>query len=189
MWKKMIGLVLGLALVTGCSLNTAPTGNTSTDSASARNQLPAVAGYNQTDARSIADAVAVVGGGASVISGNLLSAAAIAQIDRMLQCYQDVGAVAASVYTQSDIGSVLQGQVPRVGAVGVVNQERVANNFLNCAVGTRGDTFGAQAADPQPCGGSGTFVVNNENMHYVYAATSPELCQAFQQHFDRLTRR
>ncbi len=185
MVRKILWLVLAVLVIAGCSLNTAPTGDTASDPGSAQSLLPSVPGYNQTNANSIADAITAVGGSASLVSGNLLSAAAITQIDRMLQCYQDVGAVAANVYTQNDISSVLQGEIPRLGAVGVVNQDRVVNNFLNCAVGTRGEGFDAQAAQVQPCGGSGSVVVNNETIYYVYAATAPELCQAFQQHFDR----
>jgi hypothetical protein len=67
--------------------------------------------------------------------------------------------------------------------VAVVNQDRLSRNLLNCVVGGA-QTFSAQAV--QPCGGSGTVVVDGETIHYIYAATNTELCVAYQQHFDRL---
>ncbi len=181
-------LLIGLLLVTGCTLNSGPTGNTASDVSSASNLLPSISGYTRTDAASITDAITAAGGGASLLSGNLAVAGAITQIDRMLDCYREVGAVAANVYTQVDIASLLQSQLPRIGAVGVINQDRVVNNFLSCAVGSANTGFSAQDAQVQPCGGSGSLVVNNENITYVYAATSPDLCQAIQLHFDNLNR-
>jgi hypothetical protein len=186
--RKILCLLICLALVTGCSINVGSTGDRATDPSAARALLPQISGYTRTDADSITDALAATGAGAAALSGNLIVAGAIAQIDRMLQCYREVGAVAASVYTQLDIGSLLQNQVPRVGAVGVINQDRLVNNFMNCAVGRAGG-FSAQGAEIEPCGGSGSLVINNETIHYVYAATVPQLCQEFQLHFDRLLSR
>lgn len=188
MMKKITGVLLCLFILAGCSISFGPTGDTASDPSSASTLLPNVAGYTRTNARNITDALTTVGVGASAISGNILTSAAIAQIDRMLSCYEGVGAVAASVYTQVDIATVLEGQLPRLGAVGIVNQDRLVNNFLNCAVGGAGDLFSAQSA-MEPCGGSGSIVVNNENITYVYAATAPELCQAFDQYFNSLAGR
>ena len=185
MKKIIIWMFIGIFTVFGCtfSLNTGPTGDTANQETSAQNFLPDISGYNRTNADSISDAITSVGGGASVISGNLPLSAAIAKIDDMIQCYQDVGAVAANVYTQSDISSVLQGEIPRLGALAVVNQDRLTRNLLNCALsGSEG--FSAQTAAIEPCFGSGTFVRNGETIAYLYAATAPGLCSSFQAHFD-----
>jgi len=160
------------------------TGNTSTDPSAVQQFLPNIPGYIATDADSIVDAVTAVGGGASLITGNPITAALIAQIDSMIQCYQNVGAVGARIYTQADISSVLQGNIPVVGALALVNQNRIANNFLQCALGGL-QGFSAQAAEPQPCTGSGQFVVNNETILYLYAATDQALCTQFQGYMNR----
>ena len=185
MKKILVGLVIGVLTVFGCtfSLNSGPTGDTGNQSTSAQTFLPEISGYSRTDADSITDAITAVGGGASLISGNPALAAGIAKIDDMIQCYQNVGAVAANVYTQTDISSVLQGQVPRIGALAVVNQDRLGRNFLNCALGGS-QAFSAQAVEIEPCFGSGQFVREEETIYYVYAATAPGLCSSFQSHFD-----
>ncbi len=184
--KRLFPLLLTLLVVTACTFGaTGSTGDSASDPQAAQNLLPNLTGYNRTNADSITDAISAVSGGASLLSGNLLSAAAINRIDAMIQCYQDVGAVAANVYTQGDIASVVSGQLPRVGAVAVVNQDRAVNNFLNCAVGG-GSGLSAQSAEVEPCGGSGSKEYRGETIHYVYAATAPDFCQAVQAHFDNL---
>jgi hypothetical protein len=174
-----------LLVIAGCTLgSTAPTGDTSSDPSAAQQLLPNLAGYNRTNAESLTSAVSSISGGAALISGNPLLAALIARIDTMMQCYQNVGAVAASVYTQVDIGQVLAGQIPKLGAVAVINQDRLSRNFLNCIVGGGGAS--AQAVSIEPCVGSGSKVVNNETITYIYGGTDPSFCVSVEQHFSAL---
>lgn len=182
-----LALLLGVTLLAACSLNTGTivdavptTGDTASDASAVQQYLPNIPGYTAVDADSIVDAITAVGGGASLVTGNLVTAALVAQIDSMIQCYQNVGAVGAKVYTQVDIGQLVQGQIPTVGALAMVNQNRIVNNFIPCALGGLGDSMSAQAEAVQPCTGSGSFVVNNETILYLYAATQPELCSQFE---------
>jgi len=179
MFHKRIQIFFILLLVAaGCRI-VPGTGDSATDAASASNFVPAsIPGYNTTDATSITDALTKTGVGASVLTGNLALAGAIAKLDGMIQCYQSVGAVAARVFTEQNIAT---SSVPKVGAVAVVNTTRLGRNLLQCVLNTG---VAAQAADEiQPCGGSGEFTVNNEQLSYVFAATTPELCTAFQAEF------
>lgn len=186
MIRRLLLMLAVLMLGAACSRIGIPggaavptTGNTSSDPSSASQFVPDLPGYLSTNASTISSAVSTISGGASILSGNPISAALIAQIDGMIACYQSVGAVAAKVYAQADIATLAQGQVPALGALAVINQDRLVNNFLPCALGSnRG--FSAQAAE-QPCSGSGSFVVNNETLWYVYAATKQELCTAIVQ--------
>ncbi len=178
-------LPLLLALLAACS-DLVPTGTDTADQAtSAQRFLPAPDGYLINDAASLSDALATLGGGASLLSGNPALATAISAIDNMIQCYQDVGAVAAGIYTKVALDSLLQGEGISLGALAVINQERLSRNFLNCALG---DTplFSAQTEALQVCSGNGSLLVANETIHYLYAATDSLLCLAFQSHFDSL---
>jgi hypothetical protein len=172
------GLLWMILLLTACSMGT--TTDTANDPAAAQRFLPNISGYTGTDARSITDALATAGVGGSLLTGNVPLAALVARLDAMMACYQGVGAVAARVYTEVNIANLIQGQIPKIGALAVINQDRLERNFLNCALG---DAVSAQADQVQPCGGSGSFTVNNERLHYLYGATSPELCAIFQQQF------
>lgn len=158
------------------------TGNTASDPSAAQQFVPDLPGYISTNASSITDALTTITGGASILTGNPVTAALIAQVDGMIDCYQGVGAVAAKVYAEANIANIAAGQIPAVGALAVINSDRLVNNFLPCALGSnRG--FSAQSADtPQPCGSSGSFVVNNETLWYVYGATRQELCSTIAQY-------
>jgi hypothetical protein len=180
-------LLVAVLAVAACSVvggaNLVPTtGDTANDLSAAQRYVPDLPGYISTNASNIVDAVTAVGGGASLLTGNPVGTALIAQIDGMIQCYQNVGAVAAKVYVQANVGSLIQGQLPSAGALAVINQDRIINNFLPCALGSA-QGLSAQAEQPQPCAGSGSFVVNNETLYYLYAATEPNLCATFQSLF------
>ena len=159
------------------------TGDTNADAAAAQQFLPVVAGYTSINADSLVDALSTIAGGGSLLSGNFVAAGLITQIDGMIQCYQNVGAVAAQLYVPQNTvdvaGQVAQGIVPSMGVVAIVNQDRLVNNFLSCALTGGAQAFSAQAAEPQPCAGSGTFMAGGQTLHYLYAATQPDLCASF----------
>jgi len=181
---RAIFTIVLLILLASCSAVTGPTGDTANDPAAAQRFLPtSIPGYTVTEANTITDALTTAGVGGSLLTGNAPLAAMVAKLDDMMRCYQNVGAVAARVYTQVDVGSLIQGQIPKVGALAVVNQTRLERNFLNCAL-TVGSGLSAQSAnETQPCGGSGSTTVNGETIIYVFGATTPELCTIFQQQF------
>jgi hypothetical protein len=179
-------LLIAVLLIAACSKIGIPggavptTGDTSSDPAAANQFVPDLPGYVSTNASSISSAISTVTGGASVLTGNPVAAALIQQIDGMIQCYQGVGAAAAKVYVEVNIGNLVEGQTPTVGALALINQDRLVNNFLPCAVGS-GSGFSQQSA-AQPCGSSGQFTVEGETLWYLYAATNQTLCTAIQSH-------
>ena len=176
----MITLVLALAALVGCQV-IPTTGDKNTDAAAAQSFVPPnIAGYNSTDATSVTDALTKVGAAGSLLSGNIISAGAIAKLNNMIACYQGVGAVAARVYVDQNIAA--NPNAPKVGVLAVINTTRIQRNLFNCVLNTGAS---AQAANEiQPCGGSGEKVVNGETLNYVYAATTPELCATFQAQFN-----
>ncbi|MBI5667149.1 MAG: hypothetical protein HZC41_04005 [Chloroflexi bacterium] len=184
--RKIAVLLIVVLLAASCQV-VPTTGDTASDAAAAQNYLPNLAGFTATEASSISEALTKVGAGASALTGNLPMAGLIAKLDDTLRCYQQVGAVAARVYTEQNVvGAVTEGSIPRIGVVAVVNTTRVQRNLFSCVLNTGvGAQAQAQAATIQPCGGSGSFTVNNETLQYVYAATAPEVCAAFQSAFPR----
>jgi hypothetical protein len=181
---RLLTLILLALLLAACGqvqLNVVPTtGDTAFDAASAQSQIPNFSnyGYSNIDASSITDAIGGLGGSAALVSGNPAAAAAILKIDDMIQCYESVGAIAAAVYAQADVAQLLEGQLPKAGAVAIVNRDRLAGNLLPCALNT-GQGMRAMSAQIEPCAGAGTFVRQGATFDYVYAATDPELCNLF----------
>ncbi len=179
MVKNMVAALSLALLLTACQI-VPGTGDTAKDPAAAQQFLPNIAGYVATEANSITDALGKAGVSASMITGNVALAGVIAKLDDMMRCYQGVGAIAARVYLEPNINL---NSVPKVGAVAVINTTRVQRNLLNCVLNT-----GASAqslGQIEPCGGSGSFTVNGENLQYLYGATDPALCSAIQASFPR----
>lgn len=184
--RRRVALLLALLTLLAACSDLVPTGLDSADQAtSAQMFIPSLEGYVQSDASSITDAITTLGGSASLLSGNPGLTAAIAVIDGLIECYENVGAIAAGIYTRPVLDSLAQGRGFSVGALAVINQERLARNFLACAL-PESDLFSAQAETMEPCSGSGALLIANEHIHYLYAATDPLLCLAFQNHFDAL---
>jgi hypothetical protein len=181
MIRRMVLCIFILVAAVGCSL-VQPTGDKATDVEAVQNFIPDLPDYNKNDADNIVDALSSVAGGTSLLSGNPLVAAAVAKIDDMIQCYQNVGAVTAQVYTQKTF-DITNPQPPAAGVLAIINQDRLRDNFLSCALSSGNQAFSAQSVTLEPCVGSGSFVVNNETITYLYAATMPSLCTAFAQHF------
>ncbi len=188
MLRKMM-LLIAVLVAAACSQIGVPgvavptTGDTASDASAAQQFVTDIPGYVSINANSVTDALSTISGGASVLSGNPVAAAMIAQIDGMIACYQDVGAVAAKIYAEPDLTKVVAGRVPSVGALAVINQDRLVNNFLPCALGSpRGLSAQAESLTAQPCSSSGTFTVNGETLWYLYAATQQDLCTAIAQH-------
>ncbi|MCB9451318.1 MAG: hypothetical protein H6672_07750 [Anaerolineaceae bacterium] len=177
----LVVLLLGVLLLAACQLVPA-TGDSSTDPEAVQQFLPTIPGYTATEATNVTEALSQAGVGASLIGGNLPLAGMIAKLDNMIQCYRDVGAISARIYTETNPTL----DFPKVGAIAVINETRLGRNLVACALNTASDgQIGVQSVQPEPCGGSGSIEVNGEKISYVYGATVPELCVAFQQPFRR----
>ena len=181
MFKRLLLVAVAITSLVGCQV-VPGTGDKSTDAAAAQQFVPqSIPGYDATDAASVTDALTKVGAAGSLLTGNLVSAGAIAKLNNMISCYQSVGAVASRVYIDKNIAT--NPSAPKVGVLAVINTTRLQRNLINCVLNTGGAS--AQAVNEiQPCGGSGEKVVNNETLNYVYAATTPDLCATFQAQFN-----
>lgn len=174
----LAGLLILMACQIGATTNSSGRQDTANDNAAAQSVMPNIAGYTSVEATNISQAISSVGGSAALVTGNPEITALVGKIDSMITCYRNVGAISARVYTDANIAQVVAGEIPKVGALAVVNTDRLSRNLLNCAIsGNSG--FSAQSAGVQPCGGTGQLTRDGENLWFIYAATAPELCSAF----------
>ena len=182
MFKRLLLVTVALVSLVGCQVIPA-TGDKNTDAAAAQQFVPpSIPGYDATDAANISDALTKVGAAGSLLTGNLVSAGAIAKLNNVIACYQGVGAVAAKVYIDKNIAA--NPNAPKVGVLAVVNITRIQRNLFSCALNTGGASAQAAPDQLQPCGGSGEKVVNGETLDYIYGATTRELCATFQAQFN-----
>jgi len=175
------GLAAGCGAVAGGGGNAVPTPD---DPQAAGAFLPTVSGYSVTSANSISAAISAAAGEGADQFGNAAVQVAVDRIDAFIRCYQEVGAVAANIYTQIDLADALGGNVtPSMGAVAVVNQDRVRENLISCVTsGGNDEGFSAQSA-PSLCQASGNFSTGGDTFTYIYISTDDAFCTAVDNHF------
>ena len=132
------------------------------------------------------DAITTAAGEGAAALDNPAISSAVTAVDGFIDCYTEVGAVSANIYTQVDLGDILSSGdlVPSVGTVAVVNQDLVQENFVACATG--GNTFSAQSAT-EVCRGSGQFTANDDTFRYIFIGTNQAFCSQVETHFAGLT--
>ena len=171
-------LFLLLPLLSACG----DTGNEADDAKSAQRLLPNIANYTASDIDATVDGAFAAVGGAALMGGQFGLTAVIAKAEQILQCFQDRGALAARWYQESD--STLT--APKVGAALVINQSRVNQELINCALGGQEEGASAQSFSIEPCASAGTLTYEGDTISYVYAGSHPDVCDVFQLHFDNL---
>lgn len=172
---SLLALAATALLLAGCAGNTTQTDG---DAVAAQQLMPNIAGYTVSNVDSIVDALTTAGAGASLATGNLPVAGAIARAEATVQCLQDRGAVGGQTYVQQ----VPTDLVPEAGVVVIINNDRLSENLLGCLLsGPQGIT--AQRVQIEPCAQAGTFTYQSNNYSYVYVGVGNELCGYFSQHF------
>lgn len=171
-------LMLILTAISACS----DTGNTATDALSARRLLPNLADYTATDVDTTLDGAFAAVGGAALVGGQIGITAFVAKAEQILQCFQDRGAIAAKFYSQNDPDNT----IPQVGAVLVINQSRINQEMINCALGGQEEAVSAQSLNIEPCANAGTISYEGDTISYVYAGSHADVCALYQLHFDNL---
>jgi len=170
--------LLLMALLAACS----DTGNVANDAKSAQRLLPNLAAYSASDVDTTLDGAFAAVGGAALVGGQIGITAIIAKAEQILQCFQDRGALAARFYQHEDT-TLMQ---PKIGAVLVVNQSRVNQEMINCALGGQETNNSAQNFSIEPCSKASTLAYQDDTISYVYVASHPDVCAVFQLHFDNL---
>lgn len=171
-------MLLILTIITACS----DTGNTSTDALSAQRLLPNLADYAATDVDTTIDGAFAAVGGAALVGGQIGITAFVAKAEQILQCFQDRGAIAAKFYSQRDPNNT----IPQVGAVLVINQSRINQEMINCALGGQEESLAAQSLNIEPCASAGSMTYEGDRISYIYAGSHPEVCALYKLHFDNL---
>jgi hypothetical protein len=177
--RLLILLTLGAVALAACSFETK---GDKTDPEAAQSFIPTLPGYNIQETDHLQDAIASAAGGASLLTGNIVQAALVQRIDALIDCYRNTGAVDARIYVER-LDTLNEVRVPIGGALAVINQDRVRDNFLGCVTQGPAGLFGAQSAQAEPCYGSGTFQFNGDTISYIYGATDRPLCDLFDAYF------
>lgn len=131
--------------------------------------LPDLPNYNTVEGQQLTGYISTLSGGAALLAGQPELAAAIAAVDGVIGCYQEVGAVRARAYSHRD-------DPLSAGAVAVANRNALLDptNLFNCVGGGR-----MPASPIQPCTASYTREEGDNAFYVVYAGTTGAICHDF----------
>ena len=135
--------------------------------------LPDLPGYNTVEGETLTDYISKLGGGAALLAGQPELALAVAAVDQVIGCYQEVGAVKARVYSNQE-APLSAGIV----AIGDRNKLLDPKNLFKCVAPVIPD--GEPPLDRiEPCTASYTPERDGNAFYVIYAGTTEEICRAF----------
>ncbi len=163
--RSLVGLitVITAVLLSACGQSSGGT--------TAASLLPNLPDYQVSDTQNLQDAIAKVAGGAAVLAGQPEAAGAVVGVNALVTCYQKAGAIQSRSYVNKT-------DVLKAGVVVIIDRNAVTDpkTFLSC-VAPSGPSI--RAPSIQPCGKAYTLNRDNNQFYIGYAATNPEVCQAF----------
>ena len=180
MSKRLLILVICVALLALAGCDALDTGDTSEDPEAAQSFFPTITGFNVQESGGIQDAIIAALGGASVLTANPVQMALVERVDTLLDCYRERGALDVKIYTE-DVSNITEPRVPQAGVLAVINLTRIQDNFASCIL----QSPRALVATPEPCAGTGSFEFEGDTIRYIYAAIDTPLCDIFQNHFSQ----
>jgi hypothetical protein len=138
--------------------------------------LPTLPGYTALGLQRIQDFIAGLGEIGSTMTGQFGATAAIAVVDSVADCYQNIGAIAASAYTKDDLPIV-------AGVVAVANRTLLLDprTFLACVSGAQQQQglLGQGGGGMTPCAAAWTQEIQGSTFDFIYAGTDIQICQQF----------
>lgn len=136
--------------------------------------LPDLQTYRQVEGQTITSYIGALSEGAALLAVQPQLAVTIGAIDQVIDCYQDVGGVRARVYSRAE-------QPLQAGIVAVVDKTRVndPDYLFRCVTPAALNLEGAEEPYFEPCTAAYTLEREDGTFYIIYAASSPEVCQAF----------
>ena len=159
-----------LALLSGCDQLPGSSGPTAQPPAVT--MMPNLPGYNEVEGQTLTSYLGKLSGGSSLLTGHPELAATLMAVDAIVECYQQVGAVRARLYSN-------QASPLSAGTVAIADRKALLDpaNLFKCVAPNVG--FQAQSVTIQPCAANYTLSRDGNEFYILYAGTTLEICQAF----------
>ena len=140
----------------------------------ATSRLLKKAGYKVVEAPDLTGYLKTLGEEAAQLTQQPELAEAAGGVDEIIQCYRDVGAVRARIYSHE--------QIPlAAGAVAIADRNAMLNpiNLFNCVAPQAQGGVGIQSVKVEPCTANYTLTRDDNEFYILYAGTTPDICHAF----------
>jgi hypothetical protein len=145
--------------------------------------MPDLAGYRVVEGQTIQEYLATAAEGAALLSLNPQMALLIEEADQVVQCYQQIGAVSARIFSSetSPLSS---------GAIAIADRNRLTDpsNFFRCVI-PRAVPFsgGLGETKVEPCAHSYTLDRDGSEFFILYVGTTEDICHTFCSHLEGCT--
>ena len=171
---RWISLALLVVLLSGCEfisglLEPAP------EVPPAVEMLPDLPDYTVVEGETLTDYLGTLTEGAALLTGHPELAALALGVDKIIGCYQDVGAVQARVYSNKEYPV-------SAGAVAIADRNALLDpkNLFACVKpAVTGDEAGIQNVAIEPCSASYTLEKDDNEFYILYVGTTPNICETF----------
>lgn len=176
--RTLLKLVVAVGLLiwglNACDIIDLPGASPGETEPPAAKMMPTLPGYKTVEGQTL---TAYLGQAAT---SNLLAekpelAAAVAKVDQVIGCYQEVGAARARIYSN-------EAKPWSVGAVAIADRNALLSpaNLFKCVGGSQGRQVQSQdAAAVKPCSANYTLSKDNDEFYVIYVGTTPEICREF----------
>jgi hypothetical protein len=137
--------------------------------------LPNLSGYTVENTLNITDALTKAGAGAALAGGQVQFAAAVGAMGNYVTCLQRVGAIEGRTYLQQE-------NPLKAGLILIVNRNKISDpqTLLGCAVPSDSSSMRAmEVSEYGFCANTYTLRKNANEFYIIYAASSPQVCEAF----------
>ncbi|MBP6015913.1 MAG: hypothetical protein KA586_04275 [Candidatus Promineofilum sp.] len=136
--------------------------------------LPDLPAYRQVEGQTLTSYIGALSEGAALLGGQPQLAVTIGVVDQAVDCYQEVGAVRARLYSHRD-------RPLEAGLVAIADDDRVNDpeNLFRCVAPA---TLGLEGSDEpviEPCTAAFTLEREGHTFHVIYAGSTYSVCQDF----------
>lgn len=138
--------------------------------------LPELPGYKTIEGQLLTDYISTLSEGAALLAGHPELAATAAGVDKIISCYQEIGAIQARVYSQEEMAL-------SAGVVAIADRDAIMDplNFFRC-ISPQADenqSFSTNSLRIKPCANTYTLEKDDNEFYILYAGTTAEICDAF----------
>ncbi len=145
----------------------------STDPPAAR-LLPDLPAYRQVEGQTLTSYIGALSEGAALVAGQPQLAVTVGIVDQAIDCYQEVGAVRARLYSHRE-------RPLEAGLVAIADDDRVndPDNLFRCIAPATLNLEGTDEPVIEPCAAAFTLVREDHTFHVIYAGSTYSVCRDF----------
>ena len=136
--------------------------------------LPDLPAYRQVEGQTLTSYIGALSEGAALVAGQPQLAVTVGVVDQAIDCYQEVGAVRARLYSHRE-------RPLEAGLVAIADDDRVndPDNLFRCVAPAALDLEGSDEPVIEPCTAAFSLVREGHSFHVIYAGSTYSVCRDF----------